>query len=51
MPISNPLLPSVPDGLHVDDLRFDAGGLVTWRIKIRRFRCSHCPDASLLNVC
>ena len=28
MPISNPSLPSVPDGLHVDDLRFDAASLV-----------------------
>ncbi|HEU0150186.1 MAG TPA: ISL3 family transposase [Bradyrhizobium sp.] len=83
MPVSNPLLPSVPDGLHVDDLQLDAAGLVisartiaaeavcpscgrasrrvhsaywrtfqdlpwqdrvvAWRIKVRRFRCSHCP--------
>ena len=28
MPVSNPLLPSVPDGLHVDDLQLDAAGLV-----------------------
>ncbi len=83
MPFSNPSLPSVPDGLHVDDLKLDAAGLlinarttaaegpcpscgrsstpvhsaywlmlkdllwqdraVTWHIKVRRFRCSHCP--------
>ena len=83
MPISNPSLPSVPDGLHVDELKLDAAGLlitartttveaacpacgrtsarvhgtywrtcqdlpwqdraVTWRIKVRRFRCVHCP--------
>lgn len=75
--------PSVPDGLHVDDLRLDAARLliiarttaaqvtcrtcghpssrvhsfywrtfqdlpsqdrvVTWRVKVRRFRCGHCP--------
>ena len=28
MPISNPLLPSVPDGLHVDSLTLDASGLL-----------------------
>ena len=84
MPISNPSLPSVPDGLHVDDLKLDATGLlitarttaaeavcpvcgltsgrvhgsywrtfkdlpwqdraVTWRVRVRRFRCEHCPD-------
>ena len=84
MPISNPLLPSVPAGLHVDDLKLDATGLlitartaaaevacpvcgrastsvhgsywrtfkdlpwqdraVTWRVRVRRFRCEHCPD-------
>ena len=83
MPISNPSMPSVPDGLHVDDLKLDATGLlitahttaaqvtcpacgrastrvhsmywrifkdlpwqdraVTWRIRMRRFRCPHCP--------
>lgn len=83
MPISNPSLPSVPDGLHVDNLKLDAAGLlisarataaqatcptcghpssrvhsfyrrmlqdlpwqdrvVTWRVKVRRFRCGHCP--------
>ncbi len=83
MPISNPSLPSVPDGVQVDDLKLDAGGLtitartiaveaacplcgrlstqvhssywrtlddlpwqdraVTWRMKVRRFRCVHCP--------
>ena len=83
MPVSNPSLPSVPDGLHVDGLRLVAAGLVisartvaaaavcpscgrasgrvhstcwrvvqdlprqdravVWRVKVRRFRCSHCP--------
>ena len=83
MPISNPSLPSVPDGLHVDELTLEAAGLlitarttaaqafcptcgrpsirvhssywrtlkdlpwqdraVTWRVKVRRFRCGHCP--------
>jgi transposase len=83
MPISNPSMPSVPDGVHVDDLTLDPRGLlitahtttvdatcpscgrpstrmhstyqrtlkdlpwqdraVTWRLKVRRFRCSHCP--------
>jgi len=28
MPISNPSLPSVPDGLHVDDLTLDETGLL-----------------------
>ncbi|MCP1545770.1 hypothetical protein J2W80_005662 [Methylorubrum extorquens] len=28
MPISNPSMPSVPDGLHVDDLRLDKTGLL-----------------------
>lgn len=83
MPISNPSLPSVPDGVQVDDLTLDAAGLtitarliaieaacprcgcpssrvhssywrtlddlpwqdrtVRWRLKVRRFRCAHCP--------
>lgn len=83
MPISNPSMPSVPDGVHVDDLTLDEAGVritarttaaqgscqvcgrassrvhstywrtfkdlpwqdraVTWRVKVRRFRCSHCP--------
>lgn len=83
MPLSNPSLPGMPDGLHVDELTLDPFGLslltrttaaqtvcptcghpssrvhsrywrtlqdlpwqdqaVTWRIQIRRFRCSHCP--------
>src|SRR5215207_7048956 len=83
MPISNPSLPTVPDGLPVDDLRLDSDGLlittrttatqaacptcggassrvhspywrtlkdlpwqgriVTWRVRVRRFRCDHCP--------
>ena len=82
MPISNPSMPSVPDGLHVDDLTLDGSVLlitarttaaqascrvcgcasarvhsrywrtfkdlpwqdrsVTWRVQVRRFRCSHC---------
>ena len=84
MPIFNPSMPSVPDGLHVDELKLDAVGLlitarttaaeatcsacgrtsmrvhstywrtfkdlpwqdraVTWRVKVRRFRCSCCSD-------
>ena len=28
MPIPNPSLPSVPDGLHVADLTLDAAGLL-----------------------
>lgn len=83
MPLSNPSLPTVPDGLHVDELTLDPSGLlllarataaqavcpncghtssrvhsryfrtlqdlpwqdraVTWRVQVRRFRCSHCP--------
>jgi Transposase/zinc-finger of transposase IS204/IS1001/IS1096/IS1165 len=83
MRISNPLLPSVPEGMQVDELALDADALtitarttaaraacphcgrwsarvhssywrtlmdlpwqdrsVTWRVKVRRFRCSHCP--------
>ena len=83
MSISNPSLPAVPDGLHVDELRLDGTGLlitartiaiqsacrtcgrpsarvhssywrtiqdlpwqdraVTWRVRVRRFRCGHCP--------
>ena len=83
MPISNPSMPSVPDGLCVDDLKLEATGLliaahttaahvncpacghastrvhstywrtfkdlpwqdraVTWRVRVRRFRCRHCP--------
>ena len=82
MPISNPSMPSVPDGLQVDDLTLDGSVLlitarttaaqascrvcgrasarvhsrywrtfkdlpwqdrsVTWRVQVRRFRCSHC---------
>ena len=83
MPLSNPSLPTVPDGLCVDELTLDPSGLlllarttaalavcptcgrassrvhsrywrtlqdlpwqdraVTWRVQVRRFRCSHCP--------
>ncbi|KQO56354.1 hypothetical protein ASF32_23375 [Methylobacterium sp. Leaf91] len=83
MPISNPSLPTVPDGLHIDELTLEPSGLlllarttaaqgvcpgcgqrssrvhsrywrtlqdlprqdraVTWRVEVRRFRCSHCP--------
>lgn len=83
MPISNPSMPSVPDGLHIEDLTLDGTALlitarttaaqascrvcgrastrvhstywrtfvdlpwqdraVTWRVQVRRFRCSHCP--------
>lgn len=83
MRISNPLLPSVSEGVQVDELALDADALtitdrttaaraacphcglwsarvhssywrtlkdlpwqdrsVTWRVKVRRFRCSHCP--------
>ena len=83
MPISNPSLPSVPDGLHVEALTLEESRLlitarttavqascricgrpstrvhstyrrafedlpwqdrtVTWRVKVRRFRCGHCP--------
>ena len=83
MSTSNPSLPSVPAGLHVDELKLDAGHLlitarstageavcpscrhasarvhssywrtmvdlpwqgraVTWRLRVRRFRCRHCP--------
>jgi hypothetical protein len=83
MPISNPSMPSVPNGVHVDDLTLDPCGLlitahtptvdatclscgrpstrmhsayrrtlkdllwqdraVTWRLRVRRFRSSHCP--------
>ena len=83
MPLSNRSLPTVPDGLHVDDLTLDPSALllfarttaaqafcphcghtssrvhsrywrtlrdlpwqdraVTWRVQVRRFRCSHCP--------
>lgn len=83
MPLSNPSLPTVPDGLYVDELTLDPSGLlllarttaaqavcptcgyassrvhsrywrtlqdlpwqdraVTWRVQVRRFRCSHCP--------
>ncbi len=83
MRISNPFLPTVPESLHVDDLKLDDAGLtitakttaaearcpvcgrasarmhssywrtikdlpwqdraVTWRVKVRRFRCGHCP--------
>ncbi len=83
MRISNPSLPSVPEGVQVDELALDADALtitarttaaraacphcerwsarvhssywrtlkdlpwqdrsVTWRVKVRRFRCSHCP--------
>lgn len=28
MPISNPSMPSVPDGVHVDDLTLDTSGLL-----------------------
>lgn len=88
MPISNPSLPSVPDGMQVDDLTLDASGLtitarttatraacpgcgqlstrvhsaywrtlkdlpwhdrsVTWRVKVRRFRCSRCPGRTFV---
>lgn len=83
MPNSKPSLPSVPEGVQVDDLKLDAAGLtitartranevacpvcgrlsarvhssywrtlhdlpwqdraVTWRVRVRRFRCGHCP--------
>ncbi|MDP4026103.1 ISL3 family transposase [Methylobacterium sp. NEAU 140] len=83
MVISNPSLPSVPDGVHVDALALEVGTLtitarttapravcpqcgqgsarvhsaywrslkdlpwqdrsVTWRVKVRRFRCGRCP--------
>ena len=83
MSISNPSLPTVPAGLHVEGLALDAAGLVitartiaaeapcpvcgrasarvhgrywrtfqdlpwqdravTWRVRVRRFRCGRCP--------
>jgi len=47
MPISNPSMPSVPDGLHVDDLTLDKTGLlITARITAAQASCRVCGRAS-----
>lgn len=90
MPISNPSLRTVPDGLQVDEPTLDPSGLllpvrttaalgvcpacgqsssrvhsrywrtlqdlpwqdraVTWRVEVRRFRCSHCPGRAFTDL-
>jgi transposase len=47
MAISNPALPSVPDGLHVDELTLDAAGLlISARITADRASCPTCGRSS-----
>ena len=47
MPISNPSMPSVPDGLHVDDLTLDKTGLlITARTTAAQASCRVCGRAS-----
>ena len=48
MPISNPSMPSVPDGLHVDDLTLDETGLlITARTTAAHASCRVCGRASV----
>ncbi len=47
MPFSNPSLPSVPDGLHVDDLKLDAAGLlINARTTAAEAPCPSCGRSS-----
>ena len=47
MPMSNPSMPSVPDGLHVDDLTLDEMGLlITARTTAAQASCRVCGRAS-----
>jgi len=47
MPIPNPSLPSVPDGLHVADLTLDAAGLlITARTTAAQVACPACGQSS-----
>jgi transposase len=47
MPISNPSVPSVPDGLHVDDLTLDTAGLlITAHTTAAQATCPTCGQSS-----
>jgi hypothetical protein len=47
MPISNPLMPLVSDGVHVDDLPPDTSGLqITARIIEAQAACPGCGRSS-----
>ena len=47
MPVSNPSLPTVPPGLHVEGLALDAAGLVvTARVVAAEASCPVCGHAS-----
>jgi len=47
MPISNPSMPSVPDGLHVDDLTLNAAGLlITAHTTAAQATCPSCGRSS-----
>ena len=48
MPMSNPSMPSVPDGLHVDDLTLNETGLlITARTTAAQASCRVCGRASV----
>ena len=48
MPMSNPSMPSVPDGLHVDDLTLNETGLlITARTTAAKASCRVCGRASV----
>ena len=48
MPISNPSMPPVPDGLHVDDLTLgETGLLITARTTAAHASCRVCERASV----
>lgn len=47
MPLSNPSLPTVPDGLHVDELTLDPSGLLLLaRATVGQTACPKCGHTS-----
>ena len=47
MPLSNPSLPTVPDGLHVDELTLDPSGLLLLaRATAAQAVCPNCGHTS-----